>query len=329
MLAEIHTLPITVIVSVACLFGLLFGSFLNVVIYRTPKRLDREQDEGIAEYLEQKVTKKQSLGFIPFGCQCPHCNTKSSLDQSVYVLPENEHPEPTGPFNLFTPASTCPSCGHKIRWWENIPVLSWLLLRGKCSECKKSISFRYPFIELLTAAFFGVAAWHFGASAQTLLWCYFVFMCIGISGIDWDTTWLPDSMSLSLMWVGIIAASLGWNIPMQSAIWGAIIGYMALWLLNTVFYFATGRIGMANGDFKLLAALGAWFGWEFLLPIALLSSVVGIIAYIIIKVLQSQTGLFEGKYMPFGPFLAGAGLLLLIITPSKFQQLFPVLTFGF
>lgn len=329
MITDLQLLPPAIIIGIVSLFGLLFGSFLNVVIYRMPKKLDQEQDEGIADYLEQKVTKKETLGFIPLGYKCPHCNTSSQLDQGVYVLTEKDRLTPAPTFNLMVPGSACPGCGHKIKWWENIPVLSWLLLRGKCSSCKSKISFRYPFVELLTAIFFGIVAWHFGASVQTLLWSFFVFVCIAIAGIDWDTTWLPDSLSLPLMWMGIIAALSGWTISIPSAIWGAIIGYMTLWLLATAFHYATGRIGMANGDFKLLAALGAWFGWEFLLPIALLSSVVGIIAYITLKLVQSQTGLFENKYMPFGPFLVGAGLLLLTITPAKFQQMFPVLVLGF
>ncbi|MGL4667442.1 MAG: prepilin peptidase [Saezia sp.] len=329
MLLDLDVLPSSAIIGAIFLFGLLFGSFLNVVIYRVPKNLDQEQDQGVGEYLEQKVSKKDTLGFIPLGYQCPHCSTQSSLDKGVYILPEDQRPAPAKPFNLFTPGSACPGCGHKIRWWENIPVLSWLLLRGKCSSCKQRISFRYPFVELLTATLFGIVAWHFGASIQTLLWCFFVFICIAISGIDWDTTWLPDSLSLSLMWVGVIAALVGWSIPIQNALWGAIIGYMTLWLLATAFHSATGRMGMASGDFKLMAALGAWFGWEFLLPIALISSVVGIFAFITLKLLQSQTGLFENKYMPFGPFLAGAGLLLLIITPAKLLQIFPFLQLNF
>ena len=329
MLTNLQLLPAPAVIGLISLFGLLLGSFLNVVIYRMPKKLEQEQNADVAEYLEQKCSKKESLRFVPLGYKCPHCNASSSLDQGTYVLPQDDRPAPPAPFNLLIPGSACPGCGHKIKWWENIPVISWILLRGKCSSCKTKISFRYPFVELLTATFFGIVAWHFGVGIQTLLWCFFVFICIAITGIDWDTTWLPDSLSLPLMWAGIIAAMLGWTVSIQSAIWGAVVGYMSLWTLATAFYHATGRIGMGNGDFKLLAALGAWFGWEFLLPIALLSSVVGVIAYITLKLLQSQTGLFEDKYIPFGPFLVGAGLLLLTMSPVKFQQMFPVLILTF
>lgn len=324
MLMDLGLLPSSFIVGLACLFGLLFGSFLNVVIYRLPKRLDQEQDEGVAQYLEQKIEKKENLDFLPLGYKCAHCKAEGRLSEGVYSLPQEQRSPNPELVSLLYPGSACPKCGHKIRFWENIPVISWLFLGGKCSSCKTKISFRYPFVELITAILFGFVAWHFGASVQTPLWCFFVFMCVAIAGIDWDTTWLPDSLSLSLLWVGILAALLGWTVPIQNAVWGAVVGYMILWLLATGFHFATGRVGMANGDFKLLSALGAWFGWEYLLPIALLASAVGVVAYIILKLLQSKKGLFEGKYMPFGPFLVGAGLLLLMMTPLKFQQIFPI-----
>lgn len=318
-------LPTIAIIGSVFVLGLLFGSFLNVVIYRVPKKMDLEQDEGIAEYLEQKVTKKESIDFLPLANECPQCHRRSRLSESVVLVPEESRDKPK-PFNLCTPASTCPECGHKIRWWENIPVFSWLFLRGKCSSCNKPISFRYPFIELLTAILFAAVAWLFGPSIQTPLWCFFVFMSLAIAGIDWDTTWLPDSLSLSLLWAGLIAALLGWiDITIEQSIWGAVAGYLSLWTLATLFKLITGRIGMANGDFKMLAALGAWFGWQYLLPILLLSSIVGVIGYIIIKLLQTTAGLFEGKYMPFGPYLVGAGLFLLLITPTLFQKLFPFL----
>lgn len=325
MLTALEELPPFVLIGFAIFLGLLVGSFLNVVIYRLPLMLDREQDAAIGEVLAQKVKDKANLNFLPLSSNCPQCHHTFPIGDGLTV---SEDSEPPKPFNLFYPRSACPHCNHKIRWWENIPVLSWLVLRGRCAGCHAPISFRYPIFELLTGIVFGLITWHFGASVQTPLWCFFAAMCIVIAMIDWDTTWLPDSLSLSLMWAGLIAALLQWKaLPIANALWGAIAGYLILWLVATIYKLLTGNIAMANGDFKMLAALGAWFGWPFLLPILLASSIVGAITGGTLKLMQSQKGVFEGKFIPFGPFLAGAGLVILICTPARIQAWFPMLFF--
>ncbi|RUS66278.1 Type 4 prepilin-like proteins leader peptide-processing enzyme [Saezia sanguinis] len=325
MIEALIALPTGAFVALVVILGLLIGSFLNVVIYRLPKMIERDQDEAIAEVIEQKITGNADLDFLPLLSTCPNCQHTFRWSQGIAVSATETAPKKS--FSLTYPPSACPHCGHKIRWWENIPVISWLFLRGRCSSCKARISFRYPLIELLTGILFGVVAWHYGATIQTILWCFFVAMNIAIAMIDWDTTWLPDSLSLTLMWAGLLAALIGWSIPVAGAMWGAVFGYMILWIVATLFKLLTGRIAMANGDFKMLAALGAWFGWEFLLPILLASSLVGAIIGLTLKAIQSKTGLFEGKYIPYGPFLAGAGLLILICSPSRIQAWFPFLFF--
>lgn len=315
-------LPLGVIILLFAILGLLLGSFLNVVIYRLPKMMDQEQDCAIAEVLEQKIEKKELLDFAPLVSHCPQCQTSYPWQTGIAV-DEKKEPQTTQKFNLLVPGSACPSCHHKIRWWENIPVISWLFLLGRCSSCHTKISFRYPFIELLTGALFGFIAWQSGASIQTVLGCFFAAMIITIAMIDWDTTWLPDSLSLSLMWAGLIAALMQWSVvSIDSALWGAVAGYLILWSVATLFKVLTGKIAMANGDFKMLAALGAWFGWELLLPILLFSCITGTITAIALKGMQSK-GLREGKYIPFGPFLAAAGLLILLISPERAQDFFP------
>lgn len=327
MLESLQFLPDGFVIGFVALFGLLVGSFLNVVIYRLPKIIDREQEESVAEFIAQKIEKKEPLEFIRLTSSCPQCQNHFKWSQGIEVTPAEKNSPALAPFNLLTPASACPNCGHKIRWWENIPVFSWLFLRARCSSCHNPISARYPFLELLTGILFGVVAWHFGASIQTVLWCFFVAMCISISGIDWDTTWLPDELSLSLMWAGLIAAQVGWTIPISSAIWGAIAGYMILWTIATLYSKLVGGTAMANGDFKMLAALGAWFGFEFLLPILIVSAFTGAVVGLALKALQSNKGILEGKYIPYGPFLAGAGLIILIFTPQAIIQRFPFLFF--
>lgn len=328
MIEAFQQLPPAFFIGFLTLLGLLVGSFLNVVIYRLPKMMDKEQEEAAAEFIEQKISQKESVDFIPLESTCPQCHHHFAWSKGIAVSPEKADSAKKPAFNLMTPGSSCPKCGHKIRWWENVPVLSWLFLRGRCSSCRTPISARYPAVELLTGILFGFVAWRLGTGWEAFLWCFFVAMCVAISGIDWDTTWLPDELSLSLMWAGIIFAALGWvPLSLTSAVWGAVAGYMFLWTIATLFKVLMGKIAMANGDFKLFAALGAWFGWEWLLPIILVSSAVGAIVGILLKVMQSKAGLFEGKYVPFGPFLAGAGLLILLVTPQTIRQAFPFLFF--
>jgi len=253
--------------------GLCVGSFLNVVIHRMPRMLEAQW----------------------------------KLDAAYTLGQDASEPPPAERLTLSRPASRCPSCGHQIRWHENIPLLSWLALRGKCSACGARISARYPLIELLTAALFALCGLQFGAQPTTLLWCGFVAVLVAASAIDWDTTLLPDDLTLPLLWAGLIAAAMDWTLPLPDALWGAVAGYLSLWSVYWLFKLTTGKEGMGHGDFKLLAALGAWLGWPMILPIVLGSSVIGAVVGIGMKV----TGqLREGVYVPYGPFLAGAGLVV-------------------
>ena len=256
---------------VLALFGLCIGSFLNVVIHRLPLMLERGW----------KMESADLLGVAH---------------------------EETPAITLSTPRSRCPSCGHAIAWYENIPLASWLWLRARCSACKTPISARYPLIEVATAVLFALVGWRFGAEPIALLWCFFCAVLVALAGIDWDTTLLPDNLTLPLLWAGLASAVLGWTIPLADAVWGAIVGYLSLWSVYWLFKLTTGKEGMGFGDFKLLAALGAWLGWKMILPIVLGASVIGAIIGIIMKMSSS---LREGRYVPFGPFLAGAGLVVL------------------
>ena len=265
----------------AGVFGLLVGSFLNVVIYRLPRILERQWADECAELAGK----------------------------------EPAHAEP---FNLGVPRSRCRQCGHVIRWYENIPVLSWLALRGKCSSCGTRIGLRYPLVELATGALFAWCVWSWGVTPSGLAWCGFCAAVLALALIDWDTTLLPDVITLPLLWAGLILAALRWTpLPLPQALWGAVAGYLSLWTVTQLFKLATGRVGMGNGDFKLFAALGAWFGWQALVPIVLMASVIGAIIGIALKF---ASRLREGGYVPFGPFLAGAGLTALLFGPSAILQ---------
>jgi leader peptidase (prepilin peptidase)/N-methyltransferase len=262
---------------VLALFGLCIGSFLNVVIHRLPLMLERGW----------KMESADLLGVAH---------------------------EETPAITLSTPRSRCPSCGHAIAWYENIPLGSWLWLRARCSACKAPISARYPLVEVATAILFALAGLRFGAQPVALLWCFFCAVLVALAGIDWDTTLLPDNLTLPLLWAGLASAAFGWTIPLADAVWGAIVGYLSLWSVYWLFKLTTGKEGMGFGDFKLLAALGAWLGWKMILPIVLGASVIGAIIGIAMKMSAS---LREGRYVPFGPFLAGAGLVVMFAGPER------------
>ena len=271
--------------GVGGLFGLLIGSFLNVVIYRLPKMMER-----------QWAIEAASMGL----------GADSAQDGPT-------PPEPP-PFNLSTPRSRCPACGHEVRWHENIPVLSYLFLRGRCSACKVRISIRYPLVEIATGALFFFCIQRWGVTPTGIAWCGFSAALMALAFIDWDTTLLPDDITLPLLWAGLLVSALQWiNVPLQASVLGAAAGYLSLWLVYWGFKLATGKEGMGYGDFKLFAALGAWFGWQALIPIILMSSVIGAIIGIGMKVFSS---LREGGYVPFGPFLAGGGFVSLIWGPQ-------------
>ena len=267
--------------GLAGVLGLLVGSFLNVVIYRLPKMLERQ-----------------------WAAECADLAGK----------PPTDEPE----FNLAVPRSRCQQCGHMIRWYENVPVISYLVLRGKCSACATSIGLRYPAVELVTGALFFFCIWHWGATPAGLAWCGFSAAIVALALIDWDTTLLPDDITLPLLWAGLICAALRWtDVPLSQSLWGAVAGYMSLWTIYKGFKLLTGKEGMGYGDFKLFAALGAWFGWQALIPIILMASVIGAIIGIALKF---SSGLREGGYVPFGPFLAGAGLTAMMFGPASILQ---------
>jgi leader peptidase (prepilin peptidase)/N-methyltransferase len=255
--------------------GLLVGSFLNVVIYRMPKIMEAQWAAECAEL-------------------------------------SGSEPKEAETFNLVVPRSRCSSCGHQIRWYENIPILSYLFLRGKCSACGTAISLRYPAVELVTGGLFLYCGWRWGISQAALAWCGFSATLLALAMIDWDTTFLPDSMTLPLVWAGLVVSALRIHpeVSLVNAFWGAVAGYLSLWLVYWGFKLLTGKEGMGFGDFKLFAALGAWFGWQALIPIILLSSVIGAIVGIALKF---SGGLREGGYVPFGPFLAGSGFCAMFL----------------
>ena len=253
--------------------GLLIGSFLNVVIYRLPKMLMRDWRMQAREVLD---------------------------------LPEQADTEP---FNLILPNSSCPHCGHEIKPWENIPLVSWLVLRGKCSSCKEAISIRYPLVELACGLFSAVIAWQFGVSWEALAMLVLTWGLLSMSLIDADHQILPDVLVLPLLWLGLILNSFGFFTSLSDALWGAVIGYMSLWSIFWLFKLITGKEGMGYGDFKLLALIGAWGGWQVLPLTILLSSVLGAVIGIIILRLQRNG---YNKPIPFGPYLAAAGWLALI-----------------
>ena len=273
-------------VFVACVvvLGLLVGSFLNVVVYRLPKMLMRDWRAQAREVLEMPTKDVEET------------------------------------FNLVLPNSSCPNCGHEIKPWENIPLLSWLFLRGKCSGCKQAISVRYPLVELACGVLSGVIAWQFGVSWEGLAMLVLTWGLLAMSLIDADQQILPDALVLPLLWLGLILNSFGLFTSLPDALWGAVIGYMSLWSIFWLFKLVTGKEGMGYGDFKLLALLGAWGGWQVLPLTILLSSVVGAVLGVIILRLQRNS---YSNPIPFGPYLAVAGWIALIwgdaITSSYLQ----------
>ncbi|MFT6463630.1 prepilin peptidase [Halopseudomonas sp.] len=261
-------------ILLAGLLGLIVGSFLNVVIHRVPKMMERDWIRQAREMLE----------------------------------PDAEQPkEPT--YNLILPHSHCPHCNTEIKAWQNLPILSYLLLRGRCGQCKARISPRYPLVELLTAVLSMVVAWQFGFTWAAGAMLVLTWGLISLSLIDADTQLLPDSIVLPLLWLGLVINSFALITDINSAIWGAVVGYLTLWVIFWAFKLITGKEGMGYGDFKLLAMLGAWGGWQILPLIILLSSLVGAILGVIILKTRGQS---NSTPLPFGPYLAIAGWIALI-----------------
>ena len=253
-------------------FGLLIGSFLNVVIHRLPRMMERQWAEDCAEVQGQAPAAPQE------------------------------------PFNLVRPRSRCPHCGHQITTFENIPVVSYLLLRGKCSHCKARIGLRYPLVEALSGLLSGFAAWHFGPGWTAAGAIVFVWVLLALTFIDIDTQLLPDTLTIPLIWIGLLFNLGGHLVDIKSAVLGAVVGYLVLWSVYWLFKLATGKEGMGYGDFKLLSAIGAWLGWQQLPLTILLSSVVGA-AIGMFMILVARRG--REVPIPFGPYLAIAGMIAL------------------
>lgn len=262
--------------GVCLVLGLLIGSFLNVVIHRLPKMMERDWQA-------------------------------SCLDLQGQAAPE--HPR----YNLVVPRSACPSCGHGISALENIPVISYLCLRGKCKACQAPISARYPMVELLTGLLSYAVAAQYGYSALTLFALVFVFALVALTFIDFDTQLLPDDITLPLLWLGLLVNLQAGFTDITSAVIGAMAGYLVLWSVYWLFKLVTGKEGMGYGDFKLLAAIGAWFGWQLLPAVILLSSVVGSVIGLGLILLKGKT---RHTAIPFGPFLALGGIAALFYGQS-------------
>lgn len=265
----------------ALILGLLVGSFLNVVIYRFPLMLLAGWRQECEEFLNEHSDKKGS----------PSKQTQKET------------------WNLAFPRSHCPSCKQLIPAWCNIPIASYLILKGRCLRCKTPISFRYPFVELLTGAVTAFAVYHFGLNLQAAVFIAFSWALISLSFIDIDHQLLPDSITLPLLWAGLLANAFGLFTDLNSAVFGAVFGYLSLWTVYWVFKLLTQKEGMGFGDFKLLAALGAWMGWQALPTVIIMSSLVGAIVGTI-SILASGQG--KNTKIPFGPYLAIAGWICFI-----------------
>jgi len=263
--------PLLIVVVVA--FSLAIGSFLNVLIHRLPRMMEADWRAQCAELAGSEEA-------------------------------------PAARYNLVVPGSHCPQCKTPLRAIDNIPIASWLALRGKCAHCATRISARYPIVEALTAVLSAIIAWKFGLTWQTPLALVFTWTLIALTFIDADTTLLPDDLTLPLLWLGLLANLYGVFVPINEAVIGAVAGYLTLWSIYWLFKLTTGKEGMGYGDFKLLAALGAWMGWKALLPIVLLSSLVGAVVGIALIVLARR-----GREIPipFGPYLAAAGLIVMLV----------------
>ena len=299
--------------------GLLIGSFLNVVVYRVPRMMYRAWLRESSDNLmaaDPKMGVTTSLWELVFGAKtAPPAHLHGSAaaaGQALDQLPA---------FDLMRPPSRCGHCGHAIRWYENIPIASYLALRGACSACHGRIGVRYPLVELATGLLFALCAWRWGLTPLALAWATFAALLLCQFLIDMDTQLLPDTLNYLLLWSGLVAAALGWTVPLPAAVWGAVAGYLVLWGFFHAYRLLTGKEGMGYGDFKLLAALGAWLGADHLLAILLLSSIVGAL----LGGAMLLVGRLAHKDIPiaFGPFLAGAGLVCLIAGPDQVRHLVP------
>ena len=266
--------------SVIVILGLIIGSFLNVVIHRLPVILKSQWSKDCKLFLAENGNLK---------------------------LPADTSPEIR--YNLIVPRSTCPKCGHQIKAWENIPVISYLLLRGKCSNCSAPISIRYPIVEILSAAVALVVAWQFGPGWQAATAIILSWSLLCLSYIDYDHQYLPDNITLPFLWLGLLVNLNGMFVDIASAVIGSMAGYLILWVIYKTFKAATGKEGMGYGDFKLLAMAGAWLGWQMLPVIILMSSVVGALFGTAMVLFKQHE---KSKPIPFGPYLAIATWIALL-----------------
>jgi leader peptidase (prepilin peptidase)/N-methyltransferase len=264
-------------VGTVLVLGLIVGSFLNVVIHRLPKMMESDWRQQCIEFLHPEEAEKPAAA-------------------------------PASRYNLVVPRSNCPACGHQISALENVPVLSYLFLGGKCSACKAPISIRYPLVEALTGLASAYAAWHFGVSGAAVFAIVYIWALVALTFIDADTTLLPDDITLPLLWLGLLVNLGGMFTDVRSALVGAVAGYLILWAVYWGFKLLTGKEGMGYGDFKLLAAIGAWLGWQMLPLVILLSAIVGTVVGIAGILLQGRE---RGAKLPFGPYLAAAGFIAL------------------
>jgi leader peptidase (prepilin peptidase)/N-methyltransferase len=265
------------------ILGLIIGSFLNVVIHRLPVMLLRDWRRDCRDFLSEKFPND--------------------------LASSNHTSAPSAKYNLVVPRSACPQCGHQITAWENIPVLSYLLLKGRCRACKTHISLRYPIIETVSAVLAFVVAWKFGVSYTFLFAAFLSWALISLTLIDFDHQYLPDQITLPFLWLGLLLNLNGMYTDIHSAVIGAAAGYLSLWSVYYVFKLITGKEGMGFGDFKLLAMFGAWFGWQMLPAIILLSTLIGSLVGILLIALKQHQ---KGKPIPFGPYLAGAGWVAML-----------------
>ncbi len=307
-----------ILAALVGVFGLLIGSFLNVVIHRVPRMLERGNVTGVLEwfddleeYVDRFVAKKDAGRRAALKSQLR--GVQPAFASLAAALPDE---------NLMRPASRCGACGHRIGALENIPLVSYLVLRGRCRACSASISLRYPAIELLTGVLFAALAWRFGFSLTTLASMVLVAGLIALAFIDADAMLLPDSITLPLLWAGLMFAAAGGFVPLVDAVYGAVAGYLSLWSVYWLFKLATGKEGFGYGDFKLLAALGAWFGWQAILPIILMSAVVGAVVGIALIASGRKT---MASRLPFGVYLAPAGVLMLFAGRRVIEWILPTL----
>ncbi|ASJ75874.1 prepilin peptidase [Granulosicoccus antarcticus] len=282
----------TTFYGLVALVSLLVGSFLNVVIHRLPIMMERAWREGLEEFAETETSDGDGDG-----------------DGERVSAEPSTAPEKPEKFNLAVPRSRCPSCNKEITAWQNIPVLSYLMLAGTCPNCKTAISKRYPIVELVTMILSLIVAWQLGPTPQAFLGIVVTWFFVAMTMIDVDHQLLPDSLTLPLMWIGLLVALIPVFTDLQSAVVGAAAGYMVLWLVYQLFKLITGKEGMGYGDFKLLAAIGALLGWQALPVVILLSSLVGAVVGI---ALIAVTGRDKNIPIPFGPYLAAAGWIAML-----------------